>query len=92
LRPWYDFFGETFITLVRSVNDELDMLERRITHELSSGIYSCCINSIGGARAAMYFRAELVRMAALDRLKAVRCYSLTNRGLLTKWTTTLLIS
>jgi hypothetical protein len=37
--------------LFRSTDDELDILERHITNELPSGIYSCGINSIEGVRA-----------------------------------------
>ena len=47
LRPWYDAFSET---LLRSTDNELDYLELH-TNELLSGIYSCGIESIRGARA-----------------------------------------
>jgi hypothetical protein len=39
------------LTLSRSTDDELDILERHINNELPSGIYSCGINSIEGVRA-----------------------------------------
>lgn len=36
---------------LKSIDDELDALERHITNVLPSGIYSFCINSIKGVRA-----------------------------------------
>ena len=39
------------LTLLRSTEYELDILERHITNELPSGIYSCGISSIEGVRA-----------------------------------------
>jgi len=38
------------LTLLRSTDDELDILERHINNELPLGIYSCGINSIEGVR------------------------------------------
>jgi hypothetical protein len=39
------------LTLLRSTDDELDILERRIINELPSGIYSYGIESIEGVSA-----------------------------------------
>jgi hypothetical protein len=39
------------LTLSRSTDNELDIVERHIKNELPSGIYSCGINSIEGFRA-----------------------------------------
>jgi hypothetical protein len=40
-----------FWTLFRLMDEELDILERHITSELSSGIYSCGIDPIEDIRA-----------------------------------------
>ena len=43
------------LTLLRSMDDELDVFEQHITNELLSGIYSCGTHSIEGVSADLTY-------------------------------------